>query len=377
MGKACRGQLVWIFAVWTAALTLGTSIIYLYFEESGMGILEMLLYGFAYYAAPIALLCLQGQSGWGSLRWGLLSQMAALIALAFLGGIWGALALALIGSAVFPLFWVPFNALWFTYKKGKNAIESAIYVGMGSFAGIFCPAIAGIIVVFWGFPALFLLSALLLVPGLVLLRGDCAPNEAAAINNSESLGEIAGLRTLIFMEGFGGMGTFILIPMITLGYFDEPLGFGMFFSAAGLLSIALSMVFAKMSDELGNRRGFLLFSSAGFGAGMALCSASYEPAAWFASVVVAMFFRNLFFPFSNAILVDRCGKLHPAMHGRELLLNAGRAMGALLAIGAYLLWGDLRLPLLIAGISLFAYGAVFEFFKKKKLGVGIVEAAIA
>lgn len=372
MGKAKFGVLFRIFSFWVAASTLGGAIIYLYFEQEGLDALEMLAYGLAYFLAPSLILLLGTRGGFGALRWGILSQAAAFVALAALGGFWGALAFAAISAAAFPLFWAPFNALWFTHKSGGNAGSGALFFSVVAAAGIIAPAAAGLIAGSWGFPVLFALSALMLVPALALSwknGGMFGGGGGEHIGPMRGIRELKGFRTLVFMEGFGGTGLMVLIPIITLEYFSDPLGLGVFFSAAGIMSILLSFVFSGISDKKMERRSFLLFTSAGFGAGMVLCAAAHEPLSWFAGVVLAMFFKNMFFPFSTAILVDRKGDMRNIMYGRELVLNAGRVLGVALAIGSYLYCGDLRLPLLLSGLSLFAYGAVFEFFKKKTLEI--------
>jgi predicted MFS family arabinose efflux permease len=373
MGKAEFGVLFRIFFFWIAASTLGTAIIYLYLQQEGLDTSRILLYGLVYFLAPSLILLLGTRGGFGALRWGILSQAAAFVALAALGGLGGALASAIIGAAAFSLFWAPFNALWFTHKSGGNAGSGALFFSVVAIAGIFGPAAAGLVAEGWGFPALFAAAAIVLLPALALAwkkTGDFRGSLGRAhIGPSEGLSELRGFRTLVFMEGFGGAGLMVLIPIITLEYFSDPLGLGMFFSAAGLLSILLSFLFARISDEKMERRKFLLFTSAGFGAGMVLCAAAYEPLFWFAGVVMAIFFKNVFFPFSTAILVDTKRKMSDIMYGRELVLNLGRVLGVLLAIGVYLFCGDLRLPLLLCGLSLFAYGAIFEFLKKKTLEI--------
>jgi hypothetical protein len=356
-----------IYLVYSSALALGGSLIFLYFRGQGISDLGMLAIMTGNYLGPLlALPLLKKLKAGGALALGIAGQAASYLALGVVGGTAGASLFIVLAIPVFLFFWVPFNSIWFRKKEVGGAFHGAFYYAIPIVIGIAGPSAAGLVVDAAGYGGLFGLCSALLLLGAASIRKEY--DEGLEFSVSRALSELRGLRSLLFLEGFAFFGFGTVAAIITLEYFSEPLGLGAFMSATALLAVAISFAFAKMSDTAGKRGRFLLLSSAGLGASLIFAAFSTDVAYWFCAMVAINFFKTIFLPFPIALLLDRKPELHNAMYGRELLLNAGRVCAGAACMGILLLSGDLRAAIGAMGVGMLAYAAAFALWKKKKLG---------
>jgi hypothetical protein len=362
----------WLFRaylLYCTALTLGGSLLLLYFQDEGFSVAGMLLIMLGNYLGPlIALLFLKNAGTGKAIALGAAGQAVAYLALGILGGVAGAAAYVLLAIPVFLFFWVPFNTLWFRGKKTGHAFHGAIYYAIPIMVGIIGPSVAGAIAGWAGFPALFAVNAAVLFIGASLASKN-KNGEVLRFSFRKGMEELSGLKTLLFLEGFSWFGSSAVAGIITLEYFSEPAGLGAFITTTTLIAVALSLVFARISDRKKRMRGFIVFSSAGFGAAMVAAAACIGAVEWFWAFVGIVFFRTVFSPFPIALISEKKKNTASAMYGREIMLNAGRAFAGIVAISVYLATGELRVPLAFMGAGMLLYAAVFEFSKKNKLGV--------
>ncbi len=359
-----NGKLSPVFLFWNVAGYLGSSLIALYLIKSGFSIFEFLFFVLLMYLFPlIALFFFRGYRNREAMVLGIGAQALAYFLLALFSSHRSAVLFAAMGAFAFPLFWVPFNSMWLGKEKGRNATRSSIYYAFMMMVGLIAPAAAGFAAEGFGYSALFLASGLLFLPAM-LFAWMIPEGGRVKLPLGNCIREFGGFRMLVFLEGFYGIAL-IVIPLITLQYFDEPVEFGAFFSAVTAVATVASILFAKASDRVRHRGKFIVLSSAGLGiATVAAAFLSSELVPWFAALLAVNFFRIVFYPFPLALVMDNRKSLPHAMYAREIYLNLGRVCAAAFAVAAYLFSGELALQLVVFGASALAYPLVFE--KKKK-----------
>ncbi|MBD3398096.1 hypothetical protein GF412_02770 [Candidatus Micrarchaeota archaeon] len=360
-----------VFFAWTIATILLGTMLYPYLQSEGFSELEMLglaTIGFGAFLIPILLIASYGRTHSKSSIFAGMSIMAASLLLLYSDSSLAAiLAYFLLSGFGIILFWYPLNVIWFRKKTEENAFRGALYYAIPVSIGVAVPAVAGLITGLWGFAALFATAAAVMVLGLAFSQRIEEKKLRGSLRQAVSA--VSGFRTLFFIEGFAWFSISVVALLITLRYFSLPADFGSFISVTAFIAVALSFIFAKMSDKSKKRREFLLVFSGGLGISLVLSSFAGTLEWWFWGMVGISFFKTLFFPFPLAILVDRRGNLAHAMLGRELFLSLGRFAAGIVSVGAYLALGSLNSVLLALGAIVFAYSLVFEFSKKKKLGV--------
>jgi len=343
-----------------------------YLESVGLGLGEMLgFFALSYLVQFCMLLPLKKLAPEKVLVLGMLSTALAYFLLALIGGILGLGLWIVFAGASFVLFWVPFNALWFEHKKWGNAVSGAAYYAIIFTIGIIGPMAAGLLVAETSYSTLFYASSIVLILGAFLGMGigEKKGIKEKALGYGRGLEAVSGFKTLLLLEGIGMIGAQVVMFLITLEYFSEPLGFGLFLGSTTLVAVVISLVFAKISDEKHKRREFILLTSAGFGAAFILGAFAHEVVFWFIAVVLISFFRSVFPPFPMALIADTKKDIQAAMYGRELVFSFGRGMFLVLCMLLYYALGDLRIPLALSGVAMIAYPVVFDKFKRKKLGL--------
>ncbi len=368
-------RLMLIYFMWNAALSFAGSLLFPYFFSLGITIEMMLFFGLLGYLAPaIYLLFLRGYDSRTAMCMGAASVGLSYMALIAFGSGIGPVLLYLIGAFSFLFFWTPFNTLWFGLEGKKNAGYSTLYNSLSVLIGVLTPALAGFVAQIYGFQSIFLIAIPLffIVAALALFF---APQEKMSFDLWESWDSIAGFRTMFFLEGVMQIAGATLVPIISIQYFPKPLEFGLFLSGVTIFSVLASFLFAKISDDSGNRREFIVAASIGVGLSLIFAAFARDVTAWFAGMALLGFFRTIFYPFPLAILLDNKRHVARSMYAREIILNFGRVAGALLAIVLYVYTQDLRIPLAAIGLCMFAYAAVFEFVKRKRISGSGVSAS--
>lgn len=369
MEKEKVNSLVKVFLLWGIGIALANAMLFPYLLEIGFSTLDILVFFSIAYLVPSIFLLFAGKmNAERVLLWGLATTGIGWALLGLFGGYAGLAAMILLGGMAFAFFWAPFNALWFEEGKWGNAFQGAVYYGIMVAIGILGPALGGVVADYLGYAAVFLLAGAIMVLAGGISRGVGRGKEVL-LGAKRGLEAVSGLKTLLFLEGSSLLGVQVLIFVVTLEYFTKPLDYGFFLTATTLVAVLLSLVFAKISDERQRRREFLLLSSLGLGLSLAFASIAIELWMWFAAMVLVGFFRSVFSPFPIAVLLDKKKDLRAAMYGRELVLNSARFLVAVASVGLYLATGSVRIPLLLTGLCAIAFAMVFEFSKKKKLGV--------
>jgi MFS family permease len=362
-------SLVRVFLIWSLGIALGSSMLYPYLLGIGLSTLDILVFfSIAYSVASVFLFFTGKMNAERVLLWGLMATGLGHLLLGILGGYAGLAAIIVLGGMAFAFFWAPFNALWFEEGGQGNAFQSAIYYGIMVVIGILGPLLGGVIVDYFGYLAVFTVAGIIMgIAGLVSRK--LGKGREVLLGVRRGLEAVSGFKTLLFFESSAMFGFQVLAFVVTLEYFTKPLDYGIFIAATALIAVVLSLLFAKISDEKQRRREFLVISSVGLGVSLVLAAFASELWLWFAAMVVVGFFKGVFPPFPLALLLDKKKDLRAAMYGRELVFNSSRFIIAVISVGLYLLTGSVRIPLMVTGLCAIAFAIVFEFSKKKKLGI--------
>jgi hypothetical protein len=263
-------------------------------------------------------------------------------------------------------FWLPFNVLFYEYRKENNAQLGALYYSLGPVLSLALPTVAGMIAgsLSLGYPVLYLVSialyALTFIAGWFLLE-----DRKYSYDPLRAVKSISGMKSILFLEGFAAMVIVsVTLEVMLLIFIDTPFEFGGFLSLATIFSVIAAVITAKLSDKAGQRRKFLLPSIAAFAISTIFASQAPDLVTFFFAFGLIGFFSRIFFPLPFALLVDNSKSLVDVMVGRELLLNLGKLAGALAGYVIFVMF-DIRAVLLFQGLVLLLYIPIFENRKRK------------
>ena len=269
----------------------------------------------------------------------------------------------LAGIPIF-FFWIPFNIIYYEFRKENSAFLGAIYFSMGPIISLVLPFISGWIASVLGFGSLFILSMILYILTLICLKFiHEVPSEEYDFLNT--INSISGLRSIIFIEGFAvAVLTSVVLEVMLLNFITNPLDFGAFTSLVTIFSVFATLIMAKISDKQKNRRIFLLPSAIAIGIFTIFTAQSKNIEMFFLGFSLINFFSRIFYPLPLAILADNTKKLHDSMIGREFFLNLGRACGAFFSYVLFQM-SSFETLLFVLGVMMLLYVPVFENRKKK------------
>jgi len=364
-------KILFLYFLWEAAVIFSSNLIFFYFKNAGVSTTNLLL---GEMFLPIAaLLSIWAVSNKPKVDMRLLMAAGSILCLA-------SFVLLLVfpptsellftyflayGAACF-FFWVPFNVMYFELASEKAATFGTIYVATGSILSVVLPLVSGYVAESFGFFSLFLVSAVAFVlptAAIFLLKPRSYEHSLQS-----SLAETKGFKTLSFLDGIGSAGPVTVIAIISLSYFNEPIGLSIFVSVTTLFSVLASFLVSKLSDQNKKRKIYLTIFS--FAATIATLSAAFFTGliAWYAATSARNFFFSLFYPFTTAIFVDNKREMIPLMVGREWSINLGRFVGMLVVITTYIATSSLYLALASVGWVLLLYPVIIEL-KRRHISV--------
>jgi MFS family permease len=367
LSKSPMFRLIIVYLLWHAASVLGGSLIYLYFKNAGLSVIE-LAFSFMFWAsAPLILMRFLD-------NWKKLDMKQVLVAGVLLQSLQYVCLISAPPSSIILytasfffgcnsfLFWVPFNSLYFEHGKGKEASLSSLYYAINPLFGIFLPVIGGFIAQSLGFTTLFSI-ALLPYLILVLISFFVIPNRQFAFSLSSCLNGLTGFRTLILIEGIYGGGIACAVAVISLFYFRTPSELGIFLSATTLFSVIASFIISRISDKSRKRKAYISYT--GSALGIVSCVAAFATTAlgWAGAISLRNFVSALFYPFTTAIIMDKKTDLASTMVAREWLLNYGRIIGIGVVLFCHLILQDIHLSMAFLGLAIVAYPLALELKK--------------
>jgi MFS family permease len=362
------GKLLLIYGIFSAASLFFGSLFESYFYTLNLEFYQIILSALCLYLPPIIMIMKNKKVTIkeGITKAAILFSLSATVLLFIHNPVAPFISRTLIGVSIF-YFWMPFNSVYYGFVKNNAATLGSIYNAISPVLGIVIPVFAGTVAQLSGYEIIFLISIFAFLP-LIPIVSKLRENKEFKIEIKKKMENLDGFKTLVVLEGFAiNTITPITISTMMLIYFRKPVEFGGFLSATTVFSVLASVIAAKLSDKLKNRKDFIIASSVGFFAGCLIVLFSESAESFFVGVGVLSFFRSVLLPLPLALMVDRSKDLFKTMIEREIMLNAGRV--AVIIIGTILVFFfDIRYMIAIQTIGAGAYIAIF-LKKLKKLNL--------
>lgn len=355
-----------MFVFWLAASILGGSLLEVYLFELGMSTTEIISTGMVWFLGTLILAPLFRKIP--AKKFMLLGTAIGFLSVVLLYAIpkpGAAYLFRFLLSLTHFFFWVPFNTMFYEFKKENNAVMGAIYYSVSPLLTVFLPGIAGIIAEKFGYGNLYIIAAITYAITFLLALRFIDDGRLYEYKLTDALKSLSGLKTLVFLEGFApGVILSVLLEVMTLKYVHTPIEYGAFISLTTIFAVTASFMTARISDIHSRRREFLIISAIAFGLSAMLTSLTSTATLFFLGFALINFFKTIFFPLPLALIVDNSKNLFHAMVGREWLLSLGRITGVATALIIATTVGISESLLFCGGIVLL-YPLVFELKKRK------------
>jgi hypothetical protein len=287
------------------------------------------------------------------MRYGLLLRIAAfavLLKIVWQGQLY--IAALLLGGFV-TIFWIPYNTRFLELTRDDNrAQSSAALFSLFALLGATLPILAGVLIQFYDFQLVLLLSIAALSVG-VGMSYFLEPAGEMTVDIRGMLWRTRRLRPLLLCEGVWQGVFWLAVPLGLIMSLAGSEGYGAFYSLLGLLGGAASLVAGRWSDRKGSR-GPLVVGAAVSGGVFSLASALFAGrlALWTAAMGLVYFSVYVLFPFTFTVVTERSASCAEAMTVRELLTNMGRVAGAAIVVMSMTFTGGLAPALAAGGLAL-------------------------
>jgi len=238
-----------------------------------------------------------------------------------------------------PAFFLPLNTLAArTTQRGDRAVKlGGLFLGF-AVVGIFGPSLGGVLVWVGGYALCFTFAVVLLAADAVLILSQAG--DASPLAFRIALPRL-GRRLSAGLLGEGGVeGVLTFLGAVTVfGFLQGPRELGLLLSLFALAGGVMSVLLGRLSDRIRHRRRFIVAGA--MAAGAALAALAFTATLSYYVVVNSLVVLTATVAplFLFAAAVDRFEEAEgEAVATREVLLNAGRALG-LVAMGVLLLLG--------------------------------------
>lgn len=331
------------------AINLGWSLIFLFFHKKGFSKIDFVLFFMiaCTFACMTIIVC---KSIWFKqmmLSGNIMRVVFYLIAAAILITTTASVlklefyAIAVLWGMSFFFFWVPFQIIMFSNAdKTNRATISGIFFATGTLTGIFAPIISGAIAQYWGYAYVFYISAALM--SLAALSGIYIVNKNNKVESvdytvPEIVDSLGKSRNLVFLEGVLHSIFMLLVPVLTIFFFQNEIEYGSFFTLLNLVSAIAIMVFVYRSDKQGKRLMYVI--PLGIGLAISLLALAFlkSTAGYFIGILAISLFYNIALSFFMTITLDAAKNQTHMWIGRELMLNLGRILGGVVILSFIIL----------------------------------------
>lgn len=351
--------------LWAIAGLFGGSLLDFYLYESGITFFDLIIANTIGYVSPLVLIIMLNQKKTkiqDLMIFGMVITVIAYLIFALFP-----ITLLLVYIAMFMigfnsfLYFTQFNILYFQESKDHEGFFSSVYFSMGTIVELLIPIIVGYIAYVYGFFYVFLITVILLLFSVnFILKLE---KKEFKYDLMKCLYEKKGFKMITLILGVYEGCCGLIVVLLALTYFTEPLDLGIFLSFTTLVSVIASLLIGHFSDLSRKRFRYIKY----FGIGLAITNFL----AFFSSNVFLFYvfmslrnvFASLFYPFTTAIFADSKRNMKKIMIGREFVLNAGRVLGAFLTLLIYQIV-DLRVGFIFGSILILLY---VHYANKNKL----------
>jgi hypothetical protein len=349
-------QVVYMFAV-----VFSWSFTYVYFVNAGLSSESIILMKFCTYGSSIALVVLlRRYVTMKSISLGFFGSAVILVLIPYSTD-WATLALlGILDGLTFPLFWVPYNTMYFNLGRGRGAAyHAALAFLVPPVLSIVAPIAAGYILDVHGVIWVMWAGALThFAGGIYYGLQKAAPIK---VNLVQALKSAKGIKTLVFIQGFWQAVDWICVPLVTLQFLTTGSEYGGFFSVLAVLGAISTLYFSRVSDRSGNRVDYLYPSIVMTAIATLLSAYTATLINWLIVRSIVSFFVALSNPFTTSIVLDKMKNTADAMQFREIMLNSGRSAGILVIFACQLFFGGYQSAFIPAGVLLFTYPLIVEY----------------
>lgn len=336
MDKRPYLNLIIFFTAFLWATSFPKAVLNPYFLESGLNFNSLLFGLVVLFAAQIViLLVLRNLSSRIAWRLAIILFMLSILSIVKMGSILQYLLFSAISGFTMAFFWVFYNIAHFKLTpKEKTGKSSALMFSIGPLISIVVPLAAGFLTLIntnlvWVFTILFAIVSLLLVNFQTDFR--------IKYGIHQSLKAIERVRIFIFLEGIWEAVVLAIIPIYTLFFIRTPIGYGVFLSYLGVVSVIANLVLGHISDKKQRRVVFLYPVTIAMSIATFLLVYGQENLIiWLVLTGIITFFGPMFWNLTTALFIDNQNDLEQSFPGRELLLAVGRAIGIGLTLFAFL-----------------------------------------
>lgn len=343
-------------ALYCLPYSLGGSFLLLFYLKLGFTASQIVSYYLVHYSTILlALLLLRNQEAFNLIRMSFMLCTAGFLAAAGLGSTFGFYLIAVLLGLTSALFWVPYNILYFSHVRGDSrALLSGFSFLILPLLNTVMPIMTGVLIDQRGFRFACVVSALVSLASLAYAHVIREPRRMD-LDCRRTLEGTRVVRTLVYVEGFWQGIAWTCIPLVTLSFIETGIAYGTFLSYLGLTGAFAVLLLCRISDRLRNRAVFITpFITLAALSTIAAYTAR-TLGLWTLVNGLISFFIAMTSPFTLSVVLDKVGDVRDGMVARELFLNIGRASGVLVIILGLWLTGDLRTPLVVAGLVLMLY----------------------
>lgn len=251
-----------------------------------------------------------------------------------------------------PVFWIPFNIamIRLTTVKNRGLIISLTFVifPIVYFIG---PIAGGATIQSLGYDVVFAVALLLFVVNSALILITWRKRAEKYAPKMDLTGAWSFPSSGFFFEGIQEGVFVVAIPLATFFLVGDEFDLGKMLAAFGVAGGVMSVVAGKLSDKRGKRKVFIILAALVCGPLLLLSAFVSDPLLFGLTIGAIYFFLPLLWIFLFVLAIDRAASSENAIMVRELMLNAGRTVGAFLCLLATF-FVSVQMTLMIAGISL-------------------------
>jgi len=353
-----------LYAIQTAYMFAGSfsaTFMFLYMVQAGFSYLDIILYKVMLYTfALITLFSVRSYKSMRHIGFGFIGAAAILFILPFAKLSWHIALIGAVDGLTFPLFWIPYNTLYFSQRKGReSAFLAGILFMIPPLLGVVVPVIGGLVYDSAGPAVVFYLGALMFAVCGIYYGWEKGGGIAVHVKKAFTVGK--GLRTLVFVQGYWQGVDWLCVPLVSLYFLTSGTSFGGFFAWLSLVGALSTLYFCRLSDRSGNRVNYLYPSLVMTSAATVMSAFTSDVVNWFVVRAIVGFFVAVSNPFTTSIVLDRVKNTTDAMYVREVMLNFGRLAGVASVVACEFLFGGFQNAFIPAGFILASYPLLVEW----------------
>ena len=351
-------HLITIESLVTLAGTLAGVFSIVYLVNTGFTIFQASQFYLIGFITASILCLIYAKRGFGRpKRWmalGMITVSLFYLSFVVLDGYWLLYIAPIFFGFYIVCFWVPFNVLMLrTTSREKRGESIGYFFLVFPIIGLASPIIGGYMIDALGYGFLFGCAFIALLSNAVLII--ISPNTVSKpMKGNLTIKRMRPrLAAGFFFEGGQEGIWFTTIPLISMIFIEGESNLGYVFALFALAGGIASIIVARVSDRKGKRHKYVQ-AAALLSAPLVMAVSLAPDLAWFLILICGLYLVQPMIPILLfAMASDRMEKQKTSLSlSRELLLNTGRILGAVLCALVLFSTGDVRLAYAVSGFML-------------------------